>query len=299
MERRLALCAMRLGKNVNIQPKSRLVREEHFNPHIWADSIGQAKVSSTKPAKEYISNDRELKELFKYPIIIGGCGRSGTTLLLSVLSCHPEIYCIGDETACLCPTGYNRVVDYTNTLRVDLLYKYLSEKNIPIQSKYWCEKTPKNVLFFANILAYFGKKAKLIHLVRDPRDVITSTHPRKPNNYYVPIQRWVDDVKEGRNFYYHENILTLRYEDLLLDYTNQIKKICSFIELEYDKRFEDYPETAALEGKAKKIGGFDPKRGISTTSIGKWKDDKHTDRINQLMQNQEAVELMKFFGYLS
>jgi hypothetical protein len=45
-----------------------------------------------------------LTSLPQKPIIIGGCARSGTTLLLSVLSCHPNIYAIPDETYTFCPT---------------------------------------------------------------------------------------------------------------------------------------------------------------------------------------------------
>ena len=38
--------------------------------------------------------------------MIGGCARSGTTLLLSMLSCHPRLLAIPNETMSLCPTAY-------------------------------------------------------------------------------------------------------------------------------------------------------------------------------------------------
>ncbi len=43
--------------------------------------------------------------LYKSPILIGGCGRSGTTLLTSILSSHPKIALIPHETGIFCPTG--------------------------------------------------------------------------------------------------------------------------------------------------------------------------------------------------
>ena len=45
------------------------------------------------------------------PLIIGGCGRSGTTLLLSVLSAHPKVLAIPHETEAFCPGAYGAHVD--------------------------------------------------------------------------------------------------------------------------------------------------------------------------------------------
>ncbi|MCA9555784.1 MAG: sulfotransferase, partial [Myxococcales bacterium] len=40
------------------------------------------------------------------PIIIGGCGRSGTTLVASILSCHPRIAVVGPETRAFAAGAY-------------------------------------------------------------------------------------------------------------------------------------------------------------------------------------------------
>ena len=40
------------------------------------------------------------------PIVIGGCGRSGTTLLTSLLSSYNQLYVIPCETSLLCPGCY-------------------------------------------------------------------------------------------------------------------------------------------------------------------------------------------------
>lgn len=43
----------------------------------------------------------------KNPLFIGGGGRSGTTLLLSLISVHPDIYAIPYETRAVSPGGCN------------------------------------------------------------------------------------------------------------------------------------------------------------------------------------------------
>ena len=130
------------------------------------------------------------------PIIIGGCGRSGTTLLASILSAHPRIYVIPEETTTFCPGAYSEHVDLNAEFDTRKFYlKYFSKYNFLFAR--WCEKTPKNVLFFDRILKHFKNRVKLIHMVRDGRDVIFSRHPRNPHEYWVSGKRWIDDVSRS------------------------------------------------------------------------------------------------------
>jgi hypothetical protein len=75
------------------------------------------------------------------PVIIGGCGRSGTTLLSAMIDAHPLFFC-GPESR-------------------------------------WSEKTPGNVRVLDRIFEYFPR-ARFIHVIRDGRDVVcsTRTHPK-------------------------------------------------------------------------------------------------------------------------
>ncbi|HAE34906.1 MAG TPA: hypothetical protein DCG22_03880 [Bacteroidetes bacterium] len=40
---------------------------------------------------------KQLRQIFtmnQTPILIGGCGRTGTSLMTAILDAHPDIYCI-------------------------------------------------------------------------------------------------------------------------------------------------------------------------------------------------------------
>lgn len=49
-------------------------------------------------------------------ILIGGCGRSGTTVLNGLLSCHPQVHTVDIETSAFCPTAYTEDVEAGRSL---------------------------------------------------------------------------------------------------------------------------------------------------------------------------------------
>ena len=238
--------------------------------------------------------------LNKRPIIIGGCGRSGTTLLLSVLSCHPTIWGIPMETVALCPDGYgddglyNKNPDLSVPLDTWKIYRHLIDSPIPDQVERWCEKTPRNVLYFERILESFGSGVRFIQIVRDGRDVITSRHPADAKDFWVPIDRWVQDVTAGLKFENHPQVFTVRYEDFLNDYEGRLRSICDFIDVEFVDEFLAYPETSKVNQHLAWDGGS---RAISTKSIGKWKKPEFSDMVKAFQEDPEAMRLLRHFGY--
>lgn len=254
----------------------------------------------------YLFRETSLRKAFRIlrisrrPIVIGGCGRSGTSLLVSILSCHPHIFAIAEETVALCPDGYGPDGLYNRNPKMDVplepwrIYRYLIDHLDRGEYRRWCEKTPRNVLYFRRILEHFGRRVRLIHIVRDGRDVITSRHPTDPSGFWVSPDRWVRDVAAGREFEGHPQVLTLRYEDLLRDYEGTLRRLCDHIGEKFHPAFLDYPESARVKQSLAWFGGA---RKITTDSIGRWKRPEFADRIKTFMSEPGAVELLQHFGY--
>lgn len=244
---------------------------------------------------------RRILGLGRRPVVIGGCGRSGTTLLLSLMSCHPKIFAIDIETVALCPDGYggdgmfNKTPDLNVPLRLDKIYQYFYEREIPESCTRWCEKTPRNVFYFERILHHFGADARLIHIVRDGRDVITSIHPGHETKFWVPPERWIMDVAAGRRMEKHPQILTIRYEDLVRQYETTMRRICAFIEEEFVAEFLAYPESARIKESG---AWFNPAQTANDKSIGRWRDPKFEATVAALLQEPLAVELLQHYGYI-
>lgn len=239
-------------------------------------------------------------ELGRRPIVIGGCARSGTTLLLSILSCHPRILAIGEETVALCPDGYTPEGHYNAQPKLDApfmlwnIYRSLNAQDIPRGCRRWCEKTPRNVLYFERILHHFGSRVRILHLVRDGRDVVTSRHPRDPSTFWVSAKRWVQDVSAGRALEGHPQVHTVRYEDLLRDYDATLRRICNFIGEEFVDGFRSYPESSRVK---KSVAWSNPASELSTSSVGRWREPEYARRVRALLADPNAVELLKHYGY--
>lgn len=232
--------------------------------------------------------------LKKEPIIIAGCGRSGTSLLLSILSAHPNIYGISKETNIF---GFERKFNTNFLNRINnsrKLLPYLLKDEKILTSKRWCEKTPRNIRFIDSILKEFKNKVKIIHIVRDGRDVITSIHPQT-NEYHIPINRWIYDVSNGLKWKDSPNVFLVKYEELVNNHKETIVEILRFLGEEYDIALEDFQSTSNV----RQHDAFNGRnvRKINSSSINKWKEKKYEDRINKFYESQKAIELLKELNY--
>jgi len=236
---------------------------------------------------------RELRRLNDAPIVIGGCGRAGTTLLLAVLSCHPQVHTIGTETSALCPLGYTPLPELPSPIRWDRLVRSLLEEGTSPEQLRWCEKTPRNVRVFPRLLEVFGDRTRFLHIVRDGRDVVTSHHPRDPDRYHVRPERWVADTAAGLAVT-DPRVLTIRYEDLVLDFECTVRQLCDFVNLSFVPEFLGFPTTARLQDHPAWPNGVRP---VSPGSIGRWRDIRYKPLVERLLATPGAAALLRQLDY--
>lgn len=160
----------------------------------------------------------------KDPIFIVGCGHSGTSLMLSILSYHPEIYGVLRETS----------IFLNKSINFSLFNKYFKEAD----KKRLLEKTPKHVTKINRILKVFPK-AKIIIMLRDGRDVACSLKKRL-GSFEKGVDRWISDnqewikykTKEGKK----EKVLVVKLEELINNKEIIMYDVFKFLEI------RNYPE---------------------------------------------------------
>ncbi|MEM9773553.1 MAG: sulfotransferase [Chloroflexota bacterium] len=241
--------------------------------------------NSAKLWEQAEERDR-LKSMFSaQPIVIGGCGRSGTSLLLSILGAHPSILALQTETYAF----------YPRPLRSGKIRNQIQHQAGKETARRWCEKTPKNVLAFDQINTFFDGQVKIIHVVRDGRSVVTSHHPNHIQKYWVPVDRWIKDVEEGLKFKDQTHIV--RYEDLVTDPPMTLEKICRFIREPFDAKMLDFQKHTTVKHNIAWGAGASV-RPISAEHVQKWQAPEHAEVISELMANEKAVNLLEKFGYI-
>jgi hypothetical protein len=239
---------------------------------------------------------QQIRSLKEEPIVVGGCGRSGTSLLLAVLSCHPRIFAIPNETAAFCPDGYSYDPDYSIPFRLDLLNRALLGGDIPNTCTRWAEKTPKNVQTFERIIRHFGGRVRCIHIVRDGRDVVLSRHPRRPDKSHVAPDRWISDVQAGARAERLPQVFAVRYEDLVLEYEKTVRRLCEFLELPFADKLLEYPSSARVRTHRAWKDGVLP---LNPSSIGNWRNAQDSASIQALLRTPGAHDLLERYGYVT
>jgi len=256
-----------------------------------------------------ISEFLTIRRFLDNPIFIGGCGRSGTTLMLSLISSQPGIVAIPDETYAFASIP-EEVIDNVKSLEdgpryVDQFLRFAKEADKAVQGKdkstlsrkRVAEKTPSNTHFYNNIIKYFDGNVKIINMVRDGRDVVTSKHPSDPDNYYISPKRWINSVRAGLSVEEKESVITVRYEDLVKSTSSTMKKVCNHCSINFVRdKIKKYPSTSQFRYSKAWFGDVRP---VSDNSVGRWKEESHAERVGKLMKEKHSKEILKKYEYIN
>lgn len=94
------------------------------------------------------------------------------------------------------------------------------------------DKTPYLILRLPWIKILYPN-ARIIHIVRDGHDVISSRMKNLNESFDVALNRWKWSIKESKKFkrYYRESFMQVRYEDLVEASDTHIQEITRFLGL--------------------------------------------------------------------
>ena len=187
----------------------------------------------------------------------------------------------------------------------------------------WIDHTPRNVVGAPDFVTYVPG-GKIIHMIRDGRDVVLSLALRYRNEApghdmetYVSAGavRWTWDTRQGLRARGLPGYLEVRYEELVADPVTQLNRILEHIEkppitqeqLDSHRSPTADKDAHRFKGGDKPTWGAQPTGPISTASVGRWR--KHLDdraladlyRIRFEIQEDATAywfgELMEELGY--
>jgi hypothetical protein len=173
-----------------------------------------------------------------WPIIVGGCHRSGTSLVRRILDSHSRIHC-GPEVKFFADLYGDRVRDPWRMLRFlataltlvdsDELLDVLGPAFVEIHRRAalaagkprWADKVPENVLYCRQWQRLLGDRWLLVHVLRNPLDTIASISDARysdiPAGLPARIEYYRNHVDAGLRFggEHPERYIPVIYEQLV------------------------------------------------------------------------------------
>lgn len=247
------------------------------------------------------------------PIFIVGCPRSGTTLLQQLLNAH-KMVAIAPETFFIKrfwleqerykdleqdanfdklitdiaaipefdEMGLN-VVDFRdaawrNERTYSSLFWLLLEQFAQLQgAEIVGEKTPNHLLYMETLQQFFPD-ARFIHIIRDPRAVVSSWQkvPWSSGSLVGDANVWRNYMRAAQNCSssVKSALFTLHYEKLISQPEENLQSLCAFLGLEYDPMMMSYYNTESkIVNIAREPWKANSKKPINKLSVERWKTE--------------------------
>ena len=138
----------------------------------------------------------------------------------------------------------------------------------------WGEKSPGHVFYWANIKAAYPN-AKVIHIVRDGRDVASSIINARmgPKTYFAAANMWcdyLDGIQAIKQDCAAEDFIEIRYEDLLLEPKQNLQKICDTLNVDYsDNMLKFFEKNASYQTDATNLENLN--KPLISSNKEKWR----------------------------
>jgi Tfp pilus assembly protein PilF len=230
------------------------------------------------------------------PVFLLGFMRTGTTLTQEVLGAHPDIF-VADETDLIVTVvqELNRISHYQGSVP-DQLRKLDLAGVLHLREFYWhrahalygdkigsrllLDKTTMNTIDLGLINCIFPD-AKLVFLLRDPRDVCLScfmqTMIPTPSTvhllswqdtaqFYAQVMDWWMTIKPQLTM----DFIEFRYEDAVFQFEPAFRKVFDFLNVNWDPAVADFHKQAA--GKYIASPSFNQvAQPLYSSSVGRWR----------------------------
>ena len=252
-----------------------------------------------------------LDEIARGLFFIVGTGRCGTTLLQAMLNAHPRLH-IPPETHFFARLDPCRLIGHDvigklaieryvrravrsarwNEFGIDeselrdaiksgardasTLLPWLLRRTSPVgEFKRLGEKTPRHAFYMTEIDEDFPD-SKIIHCVRDPRDVVHSMKSRAwsaGDSPYKSAARCRDVYETVPPQGVADHVHEVRYEDLIRDPEGTLRRVCDFLGEPYDPAMLRYDElgSAAYHAREESWKGL-ARKPLDRARIGRYRD---------------------------
>jgi len=259
------------------------------------------------------------------PIFIGGCDRSGTTMLGAMLGSHSEILSVPEAQFILevykeayrkkfldSPSKILKAIkshlrfqlwgvdvgsltektDWSEISYADVICMVVKQYALGVDkvgASFWVDHVPGNIRNTFVLLELFPT-AKFIHIVRDGRAVASSLASVRwgPSSIDRIANWWMMYIAHGlaaENVLGSKKIIRIAYEDLVQNSQKTLGEICQFIGLQF--------ESGMIEGKGLRLPAFYRK---DQHLVGKVPDERRVSAWQKSLHSRDIEIFESFTG---
>ena len=254
------------------QPFSRAQTRAFFDAQIAAFSHAR------------LHRGRRAKNRDPAPVFIVGMPRSGTTLCEQIIAAHPQAFGAGERPAL--SRAYAALGGAEGAARIAALDRktldraantYLAELHaLAPEAARIVDKMPGNFNYLG-LAALSLPGARIIHCVRDPRDIGFSIFAFRFYGYHPYAHDLADlgwYIGEHNRLMAHwqkalpNPILTVELKDWVVDFAGTLRRVLEFLELPYDPACERFYER---DSPVRTVSRSQVRQPVNARGLGRWR----------------------------
>ncbi|MGG6239455.1 sulfotransferase family protein [Nodosilinea sp. AN01ver1] len=193
------------------------------------------------------------------------------------------------------------------------IYRYLAARKPSLQAllesltdqhctalgkRRWAEKTPNHILHLATLRRLYPT-AKVVRIVRDPRDVALSMAAKLPWTSDMPlhsaylIERW---YRQSKGFFERDRqSYTLQYETLVAQPSETLEKLCDFLQVPFEPAMLNTAAAARHTAPAHETWKNQVVQGLDASRCLAWQRQRPDASLKAI--STVCQEMIKDFGY--
>ena len=230
------------------------------------------------------------------PVFIVGMPRSGTTLAEQIIAAHPQAFGAGERGALYqtfaalgseTPDGAARIAALDGPALDAVAGRYLANMHALAPDKTRIvDKMPGNFNYLG-LAALMLPGARIIHCVRDPRDIGLSIFTFRFYGYH-PYAHDLSDlgwyIAEHDRLMAHwraalpNAILTLALKEWVEDFDGTLRRVLDFIDLPYDPACERFYES---ESRVMTVSRAQVRQPVNARGLGRWR--RYAEQLQPLV----------------
>jgi tetratricopeptide (TPR) repeat protein len=262
------------------------IGDPQFDPQGYADAVGALMSHWTRAEMEKFPSSRSTSEV---PVFIAGMPRSGTSLLDQIIDAHAQAAGVGEMSGI---EHFARQLEsvWDASLPAPVSFGPMRDrafKNMAAAYIAACQQQAPGAKRIVNkalgnnrvvgLLARLFPKTRIIHAIRDPRDVAVSCFMGGFNNDYYPWTakpEWIAVAwEQSRRLMEHWKreadlpILDVRYEDVVTNPGEEFPRFIEFLGLQWDEGCNRFHESKRT---VRTLSYDQVNRPLYASSVNRW-----------------------------